>query len=747
MLPNEINPTNFQVPPYVKPIDRTNELVNEFNQVDKIIFNNVDFRGASIGVFDSALFSGMNMANDVFVLTNGPFSGIKYEAIEIVTFNLGDGKDLITVHNTAEAIHIMNLGGNHDTVTVKSLSGPLLINGEGGNDTVYVSSDDVKLELIDALLTFDGGNDRGDVLILNNTGDTEAADILIVTRLMVQLESMQPNFSDTDNITTPVLPRESFLINLRNATGGTFTLSVDDPTHAGKSNVSIPYPASAEIIEQNLTKLLLGNLNAKNCGWNGTSFCADPVAVRRLGDSDTFAIFFIGERLNGKVGLSLETDQLIDFDSEQYKNSTNDILAVTSDIAYTNVDVLRIYTGEQGIVANIRGTSAETFIESQNGDDKVFVSSEADENVNTADTVDRLFGVLDYIGGNLHLQCNGGRHRMLISDMFSTIAKGVGVQGPAVLTDSSLENLASNLGNIYYSANGGNWYGGITIWLGVEGDKLDITSVQALAPNRTLTSVHSGNGTDTLIITVKASNYSLLVANGQGGDDLLDASNSSLPVILFGDGGNDTLRGGNNRDILFGDYGEVLWFGEDGVVVARVGGGGYGDFTDGAVRQIGQVRGIFPPVDINYSDSGLDSGNDTIHGNADRDVIFGCGGELDVLNGDDGSDLLFGDFGVIHLASNASNGNLFGILSIDSLDCSQGGGRNKIYGNTGNGKYLVFLAEPSSLKLLPYKNPCTNQLQTSLLVEVAAATTWRVIPEMIWPLETVHQLFSLAIIS
>jgi len=84
----------------------------------------------------------------------------------------------------------------------------------------------------------------------------------------------------------------------------------------------------------------------------------------------------------------LETDQLTEFVSEQYKNSTKDILAVTSDIAYTNVDVLRIYTGKQGIVANIRGTSAATFIESQNGNDKVFVSSDADETADTADTVD-----------------------------------------------------------------------------------------------------------------------------------------------------------------------------------------------------------------------------------------------------------------------------------------------------------------------------------------------------------------------
>jgi hypothetical protein len=125
----------------------------------------------------------------------------------------------------------------------------------------------------------------------------------------------------------------------------------------------------------------------------------------------------------------------------------------------------------------VRGTSAETFIVFQNGDDKAFVSSDADENVTTADSVDHLFGVLDYIEKDLHLICNGGRHRLLISDAFSSIAKGVSLNGPAVLTNSSLVNLAKNLGGIYYSANNGNWYDGISLWLGVGGDKLDIMSI------------------------------------------------------------------------------------------------------------------------------------------------------------------------------------------------------------------------------------------------------------------------------
>ena len=112
---------------------------------------------------------------------------------------------------------------------------------------------------------------------------------------------------------------------------------------------------------------------------------------------------------------------------------------------------------------------------------------------------------------------------------------------------------------------------------------------------------------------VDASEFSLLIANGQGDDNLLDASSSSLPVILFGDGGNDDLHSGSSKEILFGDYGEVIWYKKDGEVVARVGGGRYGDLTDGKVRQINQISGIFPPTDINN----LDSGNDTIYGNAD----------------------------------------------------------------------------------------------------------------------------------
>ena len=177
-------------------------------------------------------------------------------------------------------------------------------------------------------------------MILNNTGYTGIDDVLIITRLMVQVESMQSSPAQKHNMTNPVLPWDSFLINLLNATGGSFNLLVEDPMYVGgKKSVSISYPTSAEMIELRLTTLLLGGPYTESCGKANTSFCANPVAVRQLGGSNVFAIFFVEEMLDANVSLSLDTQMLIDFRSKQYKNRTNDILSVSSDITYCTFDL------------------------------------------------------------------------------------------------------------------------------------------------------------------------------------------------------------------------------------------------------------------------------------------------------------------------------------------------------------------------------------------------------------------------
>ena len=57
--------------------------------------------------------------------------------------------------------------------------------------------------------------------------------------------------------------------------------------------------------------------------------------------------------------------------------------------------------------------------------------------------------------------------------------------------------------------------------------------------------------------------------------------------------------------------------------------GGYGDYTDNAVRNIHLVESLHPPLIMNgVSTNSFDSGSDIIHGNEKRDIIFGSGGAL-----------------------------------------------------------------------------------------------------------------------
>ena len=62
------------------------------------------------------------------------------------------------------------------------------------------------------------------------------------------------------------------------------------------------------------------------------------------------------------------------------------------------------------------------------------------------------------------------------------------------------------------------------------------------------------------------------------------------------------------------------------------GGGGFGDFTDGVVRNIWTIDAVYPPLEVNgIETNNFDSGNDTIYGNIARDIIFGCGGDIGEL--------------------------------------------------------------------------------------------------------------------
>ena len=131
----------------------------------------------------------------------------------------------------------------------------------------------------------------------------------------------------------------------------------------------------------------------------------------------------------------------------------------------------------------------------------------------------------------------------------------------------------------------------------------------------------------------------LFIANGQGGDDIIDASESSFPVILIGDDGVDTLTGGSGSDIVIGDYGRVSWTTSNysDEVVATTGGGGYNDFTDGVIRTASIIKSF----------AASEGGNDVIVlGEGDN---VGIGGAFDdTIESGTGNDIVAGDSVEIH---------------------------------------------------------------------------------------------------
>ena len=215
LLPGE-NDTDVFTPPAGAVVDKSSLFAIEEKQVDSLRIYNLDVRGneTSSGTLTRSQLVGFNMAENIRINGKDTFDGIEYGGMEVVEIYLGNGADIVIVEDTTGAIHLLDTGGGDDSVRIKDISGPFIVHGRDGSDVVDVSSDETKLDRIEALLAFDGGgtDEKVDTLNVDNSA-CDDDDILFVSRQMVEFENtMVPMAEDYAN-----LP-ESFLIDLRNAT-------------------------------------------------------------------------------------------------------------------------------------------------------------------------------------------------------------------------------------------------------------------------------------------------------------------------------------------------------------------------------------------------------------------------------------------------------------------------------------------------------------------------------------------------
>jgi Ca2+-binding RTX toxin-like protein len=121
----------------------------------------------------------------------------------------------------------------------------------------------------------------------------------------------------------------------------------------------------------------------------------------------------------------------------------------------------------------------------------------------------------------------------------------------------------------------------LEINLGHGNDTFDVQSIHHREDYRTVTVVNSGEntagGNDWVTVALDREAGGLFALNTQGGDDIVDAGDSTLPLVIFGGDGNDVIIGGSGDDLLFGDSGRVDYRDSLGAIVTRLGAGS-GDF-------------------------------------------------------------------------------------------------------------------------------------------------------------------------
>lgn len=241
--------------------------------------------------------------------------------------------------------------------------------------------------------------------------------------------------------------------------------------------------------------------------------------------------------------------------------------------------------------------------------------------------------------------------------------------------------------------------------------------------------------------------------NGAGGDDEIDGANQLTPLLLFGDGGADSLIGGSAADVLIGGDGDDILVGNAGNDVLLGNGGsnrfdgGAGDdtffvgsstdmiadggsgtdkvvvtLTGGIHLQMGSWTGVervngltgADILDATGMSSGIilsgSSGDDTLTGGAGDDTLY-AGADDDHLNGGAGNDALIGGGGRDRLEGGGGDDFLLGGAGAD------------VFLWTGNFGRDVVRDFTSGLDRLDFSNHADITSLSQLMIEQTGAHT------------------------
>ena len=700
MLPTE---SQAATPP---PNPNPNFSVDEDDQVDLLtIANDGSSRDDDDGLLTAHRLTGLGMGAGY----------IDYIEFEHFNMTMGSGSETLTIESTHTGATNIDAADGGDTFNVETISGHTTLELGSGADTVNVSDDAGTVDSIGALLTVSGdaGGDTINILDGDEAGDNLGT---LTESTLVGLDmTAGADVNHVQTITVDPLGGSFELQMIDQTTGQPIVLLDDDtgdPVLDGTTGLPIDsVTLAADATEEEIRIALQAFLGGfKTTVFNGVplSEFTENVNVKRLGD-------VIVVRLEGAFRGA--DGQNVRFESQ---DAHIQIATRNEGINYYGIETLNLDLGSGDDRLNIQGTSAVTNVDAGAGDDLIYVSSGANlglldtysaadgslENLHDAVLHDDRFdpvtgdvfqagGTLDFVSGDLNIDAGAGENTLSISDRHDPDADAA-----VTITDTSITGLA--VGDITYGATTGSFSGqgtwaqsgdwglfgvGISVYAGSGGNTIDITSVSDSAIlnapfSRTVTQVFAGGGSDTVNVAVTESDGRYLVVRGETGNDAIDASQSTVPVVLFGDAGGDTLTGGPTGDLLFGDSGRITF-------IRPTSAGAGLDVVLGAPADASDLAGLSFDEDSSTADLFVsvlgDSDNvDRIIAAGGNDVIVGGGNDgadindpLDVeeIDAGEGDNTVLGDSGLIHLV----NALLTEIRSFDAAD----GGRDDITAGSG----------------------------------------------------------------
>ena len=212
--------------------------------------------------------------------------------------------------------------------------------------------------------------------------------------------------------------------------------------------------------------------------------------------------------------------------------------------------------------------------------------------------------------------------------------------------------------------------------------------------------------TDAYTIDLNDNVPGIFALNMEGGlNNIIQASQSELPLVLFGGEGNNTIYGGQGGDIIVGHEGLVDYADASGNVITRLGLG----LNDGTVLSPGQApttdtqipyyqnnNSFNPATLIETRNDTSSTGLDTIVAGAGNNVILGGAG--DTISAGDGNNIIVAAYGQVTGTSAGFHTNVQttspGGISGDNITVGNGnnivigaGGNNAI--QTGNGANVI----------------------------------------------------------